>query len=140
MRALAFAALVALVTGPSFGETLPQGAVTVAPGGALEIAAAPCAALVASADYVAGVDAAGHDVAPADLPRAPQAVQADSVAIEIDANLAGQFGIAPSGGAYRGKPIVGYVTVRDGRAYFNGAPLAADASAAIAAACRATRK
>jgi hypothetical protein len=139
MRAVAFAALVALAAGPSFGETLPQGAVRVAPDGALEIAA-PCAALVPGADYVAGVDAEGNELAQADLPREPQAVPADTVAIEIGANLAGRFGIARSGGAYRAKAIVGYVTVQDGRAYFNGAPLAADASAAIVAACRATRK
>ena len=140
MRIPALAAVVALATGPSCAETPPQGAVTVAPDGALEIAAAPCAALVPDAAYAAGVDAAGRAVAPADLPREAPPVAADGVAIEIDANLAGRFGVAPSGGAYRGKMIVGIVTVREGRAYFNGAPLAADASAALAAACRGARK
>jgi hypothetical protein len=139
MRVLAIAALVALAARPGLGETAARGAVTVAPGGAIEIAAAPCAALVPGADYAAGVDAAGQAVAPADLPRAAPPIAAEGVAIEIDAQLAGSFGIPATGGAYRAKTIVGIVTVRDGSAYFNGAPLAADASAAIVAACRAAR-
>jgi hypothetical protein len=127
----------ALAATPSLAKAVAQGAVTVAPDGALEIAGAPCAALVAGADYVAGVDAEGHAVAPADLAHAPPPVTADTIPVEIGANLAGQFGIPPTGGAYRAKAILGYVTVRDGVTYFNGAPLAAEASAALAAACRA---
>ncbi len=49
-----------------------------------------------------------------------------------------RFG-AGSAGARVGKMVLGTVTVRDGRAYFNGAPLAADANDAVIAACRAVR-
>jgi hypothetical protein len=137
---MVFALVVALVASPAFGETRAAGAVTVAPNGAVEIAGAPCDALVPGADYVAGVDVAGNAVAPADLAHAPSPVTANTIPIEIGSNLAGQFGIPTTGGAYRAKAVLGYVTVRDGTAYFNGAPLAADASAAVTAACRAQRK
>ena len=140
MRGYALAIIVALAPLPSFGEVLPQGAVTVAPDGSVEIAAPPCAALVPGAAYVAGVDADGQPVAPADLPSEGPPVAPDTVAIVIGANHARQFGIPPSGGALGGAAIAGYVTVRDGNVYFNGAPLAADASAAVADACRAARK
>lgn len=140
MRGYAFAFIIALAASPSFGEVLPHGAVTVAPDGAVAIAAAPCAALVPGAAYVAGVDAQGNSVAPADLPSVGPPVASDTIGVVIGANHAAQFGIPPSGGAFNGAAIVGYITVRDGSVYFNGAPLAADASAAVAAACRAARQ
>jgi len=139
MRALLIASLFALAAGPSLGAEA-KGAVTVAPGGTVKVASPPCDALVPRADYVAGVDATGRPVAPADLPRAASPVAADKISIEIDANLAGQFGIPQAGGAYHTKGTVGYVTVQDGRVYFNGKPLADDASAAMTAACAAPRK
>jgi hypothetical protein len=140
MRAWVIAALVlAFAARPTIGAEA-KGAATVASSGALEIAAPPCDALVSGAAYVAGVDAEGKPVASADLPRAPSPITADTISIEIDAHLAGQFGIAQAGGTYRPKGTVGYVTVEGGRVYFNGKPLADDASAAIAAACRAARK
>ena len=137
MRALAIAMLV-LALPCHAAQT--KGAVTVAPGGTIEIAAPPCDALVPPAAYVPGVDAAGKPVAPADLPRAPSPISADTISIEIDARLAGQFGVPQAGGAYRTKGTVGYVTVQDGRVLFNGKPLADDANAAVTAACQAARK
>ena len=113
----------------------PQGVVTETAGGGVAITAPDCAALAAGADYVPGVDAAGHAVAPADLPGAVSAVKPETAAIEIDARLAARFGVRGSG-ARTGRTVLGYVTVRDGRAYFNGAPLAPDADEALRAACR----
>ena len=115
----------------------PTGAVTAAPDGGVVIAAPPCAELVAGAAYVPGLDAAGNPVAPADLPDAGKP-KIDTPAIEINARLAGRFG-SPATGARLGRAILGFVTVRDGRAYFNGEPLAPDASDAMIAACRAQK-
>jgi len=114
----------------------PPGAVTATSDGAVAIATPPCAELVA-ATYVPGIDAAGNAVAPADLPD-PSKVKIATPAIEIDARLAGRFG-SPAAGARVGRAILGYVTVRDGRAYFNGEPLAPDANDAVIAACRAQK-
>jgi hypothetical protein len=108
--------------------------------GKLMVAGVPCAALGVSAgagaDYVPGVDPDGHAVAPADLPHGPSAVGADTVTIQIDQHLAGEFGIPQTGGAYYGKAIIGSVTLRDGKVYFNGQPLNAAASDALVSACR----
>ena len=108
--------------------------VSVAPDGGVTIAGAPCSAL-GGADYVSGVAADGSAVAPADLPQEPSPVKAETTDIKISSSLAGRFGVPPSGGAYSGRAIVGYVTVKNGQAYFNGAPLAPDAAAAIQSAC-----
>ncbi len=59
--------------------------------------------------------------------------------IEINSRFAGRFGIPAAGGAYNAKAILGYVTIRDGRAFFNGTPLDGDTNAAIIAACRARK-
>ncbi len=139
MRALLIASLLVLAARPSLGAEA-KGAVTVAPGGTVTVASPPCDKLVPPADYVAGVDATGRPVAPADLPRAASPISADTMSIEIDANLAGQFGIPQAGGAYHTKGTVGYVTVKDGHAYLNGKPLDAEADAALIAACRAQAK
>lgn len=137
MNRIALAALL-IAAAPALAAPLP-GAVTIAPGGKVVIAAPPCDALVPGADYVPGVDVDGHAVAPADLPSPRASIDASTAAIEIDGKLAGRFG-AGSAGARVGKMVLGTVTVRNGRAYFNGAPLAADANDAVIAACRAVAK
>jgi hypothetical protein len=134
-------AFLATATLPAVADTpvsQPPGAVTPSPGGGVEIAAPDCAALVAGAGYVPGVDVDGHAVAPADLPASAPGVKPETAAVEIDARLASQFGAVGSG-AKVGRTIIGYVTVRDGRAYFNGAPLAPEADAALRAACAARK-
>ena len=137
---IALLLIVALGAGPALADTsMPDpapapAAVSVAPGGRLEVAGAPCSAL-AGAEYVPGVAADGSAVAPADLPQEPSPVKAETTTIELSSSLAGRFGVPQAGGAYAGKAIVGYVTVKDGQAYFNGKPLAPDASAALRSAC-----
>jgi hypothetical protein len=142
---LAILALALALAAPALAAspTAPGGA-TLTPDGKLTVAGVPCAALGvnagAGAAYVPGVDVDGNAVAPADLPHAPSPVGANSVTIDIDQHLAGQFGIPAAGGAYYGKAVIGSVTLRDGQAYFNGQPLSPDASDAIVSACRAETK
>lgn len=127
----------------------PPGSVAQAPGGGLVMSSQVCAALpravppadlsdgnasVPSADYQPGVDANGNAVAPADLPASgTPSPSIDNFPIEIDQRLAGKFNI-PSG--IGGKSILGYVTLRGNQPYFNGQPLSADQTAALAEACR----
>ncbi len=120
----------------------PPGGVVVSPDGNLVISSQICAPLLAAAppvpgpDYQPGIDVNGHAVAPADLPDSAPQPEIDNFPIEINRHLAGSFGVPAPGGAYGAKAILGYVTVRNNHAYFNGRPLDADQSAALAAACR----
>jgi hypothetical protein len=100
----------------------------------VEVTTAACTAL-AGAAYVPGVDVSGNAVAPADLPRANSTVGSDTISVEIDPKLVGNDGVPAAGGAYRTRPVLGYVTVTDGHAFFNGKPLVPEASDAVAAAC-----
>ena len=139
MMRLAAAALL-LATLPALAapqSAQPTGAVTAKPDGGVVVAAPPCAELVPGADYVPGVDAEGNAVAPADLASASK-VKIDMPSIEINARLARSFGSSATG-AQLGRATIGYVTVRDGHAYFNGEPLSADANDAMIAACRARK-
>jgi hypothetical protein len=126
------------------------GEVLAVPGG-VAISAAPCQALLAGTDYVSGVDAKGNavapadlqpepGVAPADLPRGEATVKPDDIRIELDARLAARFGVPAAGDARLGRTVLGTITVRDGRAYFNGAPLEPDLTASVASACAAHKK
>ena len=56
----------------------------------------------------------------ADLPAAPSTPNVDNFPIEINQHLARRFNLPPGGTA---KAVLGYVTVRDNQAYFNGQPL-----------------
>ncbi|HEY3919062.1 MAG TPA: hypothetical protein VGL83_14800 [Stellaceae bacterium] len=120
--------------------TPPPSGVAQAPNGALVISSQTCAELAAAkpavpgADYQPGVDANGHAVTSADLPSssAPSPT-VDNFPIEIDKRFKGSFKLPPG---TSGKAILGYVTVRGNQAYFNGQPLNADQSTAIAEACR----
>ncbi len=144
MRGLFLAVILAAVASRAGAEEAsPASAVLAAPDGGVVISSTLCPALATSlpsADYVPGVDAQGRAVAPADLPRAAPPLKLEDFPIEIDAHLAGRFGVPARGGAFSGKAILGYVAVKDGKAYFNGQPLAEDASTAIVAACRAAKR
>jgi hypothetical protein len=117
----------------------PPGGVAVAPNGGLVMSSQVCATLagttpgVPSADYQPGVDVDGNAVAPADLPSTPSTPSVDNFPIEIDQHLAHRFNLPPGGNA---KAVLGYVTVRDNQAYFNGQPLNADQTSALAEACK----
>lgn len=140
----------ASLAGPAFADGAavpPPGGIAQAPGGGLVMSSEICDTLggaapgmsgstpaVPSADYQPGVDANGNAVAPADLPSSGLPSPAiDNFPIEIDQRLAGKFNIPPGLG---GKAILGYVTLRGNQPYFNGQPLSADQSTALAEACR----
>lgn len=136
-----------LFAGPALARNPapPRGGIATAPGGALVISSQICATLagreskVPGPDYRPGVDVNGHKVAPADLSSTDSFTGASSLplenfAIEINRGLARRLNL-PRG--LRSKTIVGYVTMRDNRAYFNGRALDADQIAALAEACRA---
>ena len=122
----------------------PPNGVAAAPNGGLVMSSQICATLpgaapntasagVPSADYQPGVDVNGNAVAPADLPSTPSTPSVDNFPIEIDQHLAHRFNLPPG---VNGKAVIGYVTVRDNQAYFNGQPLNADQTSALAEACR----
>ncbi|HUK59265.1 MAG TPA: hypothetical protein VLV50_08545 [Stellaceae bacterium] len=126
--------VVALGVAPALADAPAPAAVSVGPDGGPAIAGVVCSVL-AGADYVPGVAADGSAVAPADLASEPSPVKAETTTIELSSRLAGRFGVPPADGAYNGRAIVGYVTVKDGQAYFNGKPLANDAKTALQSAC-----
>lgn len=116
----------------------PPGGVASTPNGGLVMSSQVCTAIgappagVPSAEYQPGVDVDGNAVAPADLPSSGSNPSVDNFPIEIDQHLANRFHLPPGASS---KAILGYVTVRDNQAYFNGQPLNADQTAALAEAC-----
>jgi len=130
------------VSAQSLRQTVvPPGAIEFGPDGQLVMSSDVCTTLgappmVPSADYQEGVDVNGKRVAPADLPSSAPPIALDNFPIEINKNLAGKFNVPASGGAYGAKAILGYVTLRDNRAYFNGQPMGDDQRAALVGACR----
>lgn len=113
----------------------PPGGMILSADGHAMLSADVCAGLtltVAGAGYVPGVDVNGRAVAPADLP-GQAALPIENLPIIL------RHGAAVGGG-YGNGLIIGEVTVRDGRAYFNGVPLAAEDQAAMAAACRGVKR
>jgi len=82
-----------------------------------------------------GVDARGRPVAPADL--SPESTpRVDEIVIEIDAGLRRRFGLSPDRRFFLGEANAGYVTIRDGKAFFNGQPLEDREQAMLAQLCR----
>jgi hypothetical protein len=92
------------------------------------------------AAYVPGVDVNGNAVTPADLPRSAPSPAQENFPIEIGIALKKRFGLAAGSRFFRGKAIVGLITVGDGRAWFNGAPLADNERDMMAAACGETNR
>jgi hypothetical protein len=158
MLRLILTALAALFALPAFAQTSvtpppgledmappPPGAVSVAKDGRMVMSSTLCPSLagaeagVPGADYTPGVDADGNPVAPADLPSATPPLKLDDFPIEISVNLQKRFGIPANSSLFHGKAVVGYVTVQDGRAYFNGQPISQNEQDMLAAACQAAK-
>jgi len=148
MRSAAIGILAALAALPCWAEDLPvppPGGIEASPDGRVVISSRICALFadelaVPGADYEGGVDVNGRRVAPADLPSSPDPLKLDNFPIEIKADLAGKFGVPPAGGAYGAKAILGYVTLRDNEAYFNGQPISSDQRTVLIAACRKAKR
>ena len=150
MRRALLALVIAAIAAPTAAQELRQTLAPPAPGGIEQIgnrlimSSQICAILgidpgVPSADYREGVDVNGRPVAPADLPSTTPPLKLDNFPIEISKDLAGKFNVPATGGAYAGKAILGFITLRENRVYFNGQPLGDDQRNALAEACRAPR-
>jgi hypothetical protein len=137
MRWIAALALV-LLPGPALADAAPPGGAAVTEEGRATMPAEFCAELAANppADHVPGIDAEGEPVAPADLPSA-EAPGLAGVAAEVTARLKHVPGAKAGRG---GQVVVGYVTLRNGRAYLNGAPLDSQDVIAMVDACRAAAR
>jgi hypothetical protein len=145
MRRALLGALLALAAAPAAADPLPTpppGGVIVSADGRTVISSTLCAELggaaagVPPADYKPGVDVDGHAVAPANLPSGAPPPALENFPIEIDAKLTQRFNVPAQSRLFRGKAIVGLVTVRDGRAYFNGEPIGDNERDLMIAACR----
>jgi hypothetical protein len=158
MRCALLAALVLLAPVPSLAQKQvipppgvaepapPPGGVTVGADGRLVMSSGVCTVLaglapaIPGADYVPGVDVNGDAVAPADLSSSAPPLALENFPIEIGVALKKRFGISAGSRFFRGKAVVGLVTVRDGDAYFNGAKLAPNERDLLAAACKETKR
>ena len=151
MRKIVVGTLVFLAASPALTQELrqtmapPSGGIEVASDGRLVMSSDICTTLageqpVPRADYQQGVDVNGKPVAPADLPTSAPPIQLDNFPIEIKKDLAGKFNVPATGGNFGAKAILGYVTLRDNRAYFNGQPMGDDQRAALIEACRAAKR
>jgi hypothetical protein len=159
MRCALLAALVLLAPAASLAQKVipppravepapapPPGGVAVGADGRMIMSSAVCTALagqapaVPGADYVPGVDGNGDAVAPADLPGSASPLALENFPIEIGVNLKKRFGVSEGSQFFRGKAIVGLVTVREGNAYFNGAKLAQNEHDLLLAACTQTKR
>jgi hypothetical protein len=131
---------------PGVAAPPPPGGIAVGADGRLVMSSAVCTLLAGlapaapGADYVPGVDVNGDPVAPADLPSSAPPLALENFPIEIGMNLKQRFGISATSQFFRGKAVVGLVTVRDGRAWFNGAALADNERDMMAAACKETKR
>jgi len=86
--------------------------------------------------YRPGVDVTGRPVAPADLPGQPRIHLPKDILVDIDVDLRTLLGLTPAPGVDPDARL-GFVVVRDNRAYFNGQPLFDAARAKLAAHCAA---
>ncbi len=147
--------LLVLALSPAFGQTAvtppagledmappPPGGVSVSRDGRMVISSDLCPGLngavpgVPGADYTPGVDVNGKSVAPADLPNGAPPLKLENFPIEISVNLQKRFGIPANSTLFHGKAIIGVVTIRDGRAYFNGQPISESEQETMQAACK----
>jgi hypothetical protein len=158
MRRTVLIALVTLIAAPAFAQghvtppdgledpiPPPPGSMSISREGHIAMAADLCARLrraeaaEAGPEFRPGVDVHGDEVAPADLPsERPPALE--HLPIVIGPGLQKRYGIAANSGLLRHRAMVGEVTVRDGRAYFNGERISDRERDMMLAACREARR
>lgn len=119
-----------LVAGPARSETIV-------------ITAADCAALIQhvpdpGVEYKPGVDVEGNPVAPADIGGTPQIKLPDMVHIPITVDLAARYGIPVTSNLFKPEAYIGSarVSLKDGKAWFNGQPLSSDEQQVLARLCQ----
>lgn len=111
-----------------------------AKGSSVKVSRSECKGFVkhqSSAEYKPGVDARGKKVKEADLPGSSPIKLPETISIDIGFDLDKKYGLG-SGGKYTGESVIGKVTVKGDKVFFNGQPLDQNDQAAIAEACRKT--
>lgn len=109
-----------------------------AKGSSVKVSRSECKGLVkhqSSAEYKPGVDARGKKVQDADLPGGSPIKLPETISIDIGLDLEKKYGLG-SGGKYTGEGVVGKVTVKGDKVFFNDQPLDQRDQAAIAEACQ----
>ena len=109
-----------------------------AKGSSVKISRSECKGFVkhqSGADYKPGVDARGKKVEGADLPGGSPIKLPETISIDIGIDLDKKYGLG-SGGKYTGEGVVGKVTVKGDKVFFNEQPLDQRDRAAIAEACQ----
>ncbi len=155
MRCTYLVALVLAVAVPAFAQRQvtpppgidapppppPPGGISVSNTGGIAISADVCdklrraAAAEPGADYRPGVDVNGDAVAPADLPSNAPPMPLDNLPIVIGARLQQRYGLAGNAALLHRGAMIGLLTLRDGRAYFNGEPISGGERDMMLAAC-----
>ena len=111
-----------------------------AKGSSVKVSRGECNRIVkhqSSAEYKPGVDARGKKVKEADLPGGSPIKLPETISIDIGFDLDKKYGLG-SGGKYTGESVVGKVTVKGDKVYFNDQPLDQRDHAAIVEACEKT--
>jgi hypothetical protein len=121
-------------------RVLPPSGVAATPDGRVMLTPETCAHLARllpnGGDLKPGVDAQGRAVAPADLAGASRP-QINNFPVEITSDLQRRLGIPANPNSFQPLLRLGFVTIRDNRAYFNGEPLSDPDQAQLTTACRA---
>ncbi|MBM3582845.1 MAG: hypothetical protein FJX37_12875 [Alphaproteobacteria bacterium] len=111
-----------------------------AKGSSVKLSRSECSRIVkhqSSAEYKPGTDARGKKVKEADLPGGSPIKLPETISIDIGFDLDKKYGLG-SGGKYTGESVIGKVTVKGDKVYWNDKPLDQRDQAAIAEACRQT--
>ncbi|MFQ5773206.1 MAG: hypothetical protein ACE5GS_01680 [Kiloniellaceae bacterium] len=129
--ALALVPLILAVASPAAGQDQVSAAITKS----------DCRRLVKHVPapdvaYRPGVDVRGRAVAPADLDDGVRIAPPETIEIDIQVELEDRFGIPADPDLFDADAQIGNVTVRDGRAYFNGQPLQNEAQADLTERCQ----
>jgi hypothetical protein len=118
----------------------PEALAASAKGSAVKLSRSECRPFVkheSNAEYKAGVDARGKKVKEAELPGASPIKLPETISIDIGIDLDKKYGLG-SGGKYTGEGVVGKVTVKGDKVFFNDQPLDQRDQAAVAEACKKT--
>jgi hypothetical protein len=112
-------------------------------GDAVKVSKTDCSKLVkhqaaANVEYKPGVDVHGRKVAPADLDGGVQLKLPEEITIDIGMDLVKKYGISgASPNLYTAEATkMGVVTVKNGKATFNGQSLTSSEQDALAEACK----
>jgi hypothetical protein len=90
----------------------------------------------ADVDYTPSRDVQGRPIAPADVDGGLPLRMPESFSIAITVEIAQRFGIPIDPNLYKPEAMIGEVTYRDGRFWFNDQPLQSEAEATLSELCQ----